>query len=73
MIDILKKIIPGDFCTGCFSGLYNYINPLNIQGKPYRYAKWLDEFIRLNGVEMPEMKEEEEVLLKEQAGGGEST
>jgi amidophosphoribosyltransferase len=59
--DVLKKIIPGDFCTGCFSGLYNYINPLNIQGKPYRYAKWLDEFIRLNGVEMPEVKEEEPV------------
>ncbi len=70
--DILKKIIPGDFCTGCFSGLYNYINPLNIGGKPYRYAKWLDEFIRLNGVEMPEIKEVPDVpaavMLKEQAG-----
>ncbi len=52
--DILKKLVPGDFCTGCFSGLYNYIHPLNILGKPYRYAKWLDEFIKLNGVEMPE-------------------
>jgi amidophosphoribosyltransferase len=70
--DVLKKIIPGDFCTGCFSGLYNYINPLNIGGKPYRYAKWLDEFIRLNGVEMPEIKEVPDVSgavrLKEQAG-----
>ncbi len=52
--DILKKIVPGDFCTGCFTGLYNYINPLNIRGKPYRYAKWLDEFIEQNGVEMPD-------------------
>ena len=52
--DILKKIVPGDFCTGCFTGLYNYINPLNIRGKPYRYAKWLDEFIKQNGVEMPD-------------------
>lgn len=53
--EILKGIIPGDFCTGCFSGLYNYINPLNICGRPYRYAKWLDEFIELNGVEMPKI------------------
>jgi len=51
--DILRKIVPGDFCTGCFTGLYNYINPLNLRGKPYRYAKWLDEFIEQNGVEMP--------------------
>jgi amidophosphoribosyltransferase len=54
---VLKKIIPEDFCTGCFSGEYNYINPLNIRGKPYRYKRWLDEFIELNGVEMPEVPE----------------
>jgi len=52
---ILKEIIPGDFCTGCFSGEYNYINPLNIHGKPYRYKNWLDEFIELNGVERPKV------------------
>jgi glutamine phosphoribosylpyrophosphate amidotransferase len=54
---ILKRVIPGNFCTGCFSGEYNYINPLNIHGKPYRYAEWLDEFIALNSVEMPEVPE----------------
>lgn len=53
--ETLQKIVPGDICTGCFTGEYNYINPLNINGKPYRYSEWLDEFIELNGVEMPEI------------------
>ncbi len=55
--EVLERVIPKerDFCTGCFSGLYSYINPLNISGKPYRYKKWLDEFIKLNDVEMPEV------------------
>jgi amidophosphoribosyltransferase len=52
--EALQKIVPGDICTGCFTGEYNYINPLNINGKPYKYSTWLDEFIELNRVEMPE-------------------
>jgi amidophosphoribosyltransferase len=54
---VLEKVIPKDrdFCTGCFTGLYSYISPMNIHGKPYKYKKWLDEFIKLNGVELPEV------------------
>ena len=54
VIDTLKKLIKKDFCTGCFTGEYNYICPINIKG-PARYKKWLDEFIELNGVERPEV------------------
>jgi amidophosphoribosyltransferase len=56
---LLRELIPGDFCTGCFTGTYNYINPLNIRGRPYRYSRWLDEFIEQNGVERPEISEPE--------------
>jgi len=58
--DVLKKVIPGDICTGCFTGKYNYINPLNINQKSFKYKKWLDEFCELNGVDMPEEAESDE-------------
>jgi len=54
VMDTLKKIIKKDFCTGCFTGEYNYICPINIKG-PARYKKWLDEFMELNEVERPEV------------------
>ena len=57
---ILGRIVPGDFCTGCFTGMYNYIHPLNICGRPFRYARWLDEFIEQNEVEMPKIPEPKE-------------
>ena len=50
--------VPGDVCTGCFTGVYNYIHPLNVRGKPFRYAPWLDEFIEQNGVERPDVNPE---------------
>lgn len=51
---VLDGVTSGDYCTGCFTGEYNYINPLNIKGQPYRYKAWLDEFIELNGIDMPD-------------------
>lgn len=41
-----------DFCTGCFTGRYNYICPANLNG-PYSYEPRLEEFIRENGLKLP--------------------
>lgn len=52
VVRILRRSM-GGFCTGCFTGRYNYISPANLNG-PYSYEPWLEEFIRENGLELPE-------------------
>ena len=57
--DVLEKVIPGDICTGCFTGMYNYISPLNMEQKQFKYKDWLDDYIELNSVDLPVAPETE--------------
>ena len=74
--DVLEKVIPGDICTGCFTGMYNYINPLNIEQKQFKYKEWLDDYLKLNDIDMPAIEDpssKDEMSTKPRRGAAMST
>ncbi len=47
---VFSRYLKGRVCTGCFEGNYSYIHEGNVKNPP----RWLKEFIKKNGVEVPE-------------------
>lgn len=57
VIQILDRIIEGDFCTGCFTGDYNYLCPANLKNNTQNSCKeWVYEFIKRNEIRIPKLK-----------------
>lgn len=54
IIQILDQIIEGDFCTGCFTGEYNYLCPANVGNNDQNFCKhWVYRYLKENRIEIP--------------------